>query len=144
MRGEACAPLTPTSWDERAWVPAGMHAHARMRVHSRFLYHSQASLLPCAAMCSPSSHLRAYWQGALVERWNAARAQAEYDEQLDAEQAEPSLALLEQRKRQRLVEWRERMELEEETTKNNNFVPLGGVDWRERVRQRREEARADK
>ena len=74
----------------------------------------------------------------LVERWNAARAEADEEERLDAQlEAEPSLAILEQRKRKRLAEWVERMPAEEAGC-NVNFAPLGGGacgvgDWRDRV-----------
>jgi hypothetical protein len=74
----------------------------------------------------------------LVERWNAARAEAEEEERLDAQlEAEPTLLILEQRKRKRLAEWVERMPAEEAES-NVNFAPLGGGggamgDWRDRV-----------
>ena len=65
----------------------------------------------------------------MVDRWNAARAEAEAEERLDAQQtAEPSLELLEERKRKRVAEWREHASEEG----NTNFVSLQG-DWRERV-----------
>ena len=46
----------------------------------------------------------------MVERWNAARAEADEEECLDARQAtEPSVELLEERKRKRVAEWREQV-----------------------------------
>ena len=70
-------------------------------------------------------------QGALMDKWNAARAEADLQARIDAEQAaEPSLELLEERKRKRIAEWREGVDASDG---NNNFVALGGADWRERV-----------
>lgn len=71
-----------------------------------------------------------------MSRWNAARAEAEDEERLDSEErADPSLERIEQRKRQRLAEWKDRV-TEEEATHNNNFAPVVG-DWRARVAQAR-------
>ena len=81
-------------------------------------------------------------QGAMMERWNAVRAEVAEEDRLDAEQdAEPSLELLEERKRKRIAEWREGFSGIDAAERNNNFVALAG-DWRERVRvakQRRDE-----
>ena len=65
----------------------------------------------------------------MVERWNAARAEVDAEAKLDAEHAaEPSLEVLEERKRKRVAEWREQVSEEG----NTNFVVLQG-GWRERV-----------
>ena len=69
----------------------------------------------------------------MVERWNAARAEAEEEARLDAqESADPSVELLEERKRKRVAEWREQVDEEG----NNNFIALKG-DWRARIARRK-------
>ena len=73
----------------------------------------------------------------MVERWHAARAEADAEARREArEAAAPSLELLEERKRRRIAEWRETVAEDG----NTNFVPAG--DWRARVaraKQRRVE-----
>jgi len=96
---------------------------------------------PLVSRPSPShpSHLH---QGALMHKWNAARAEAEHEDRMDAEAArDPSLELIEERKRKRIADWKETLP-EEATERNNNFAPLGG-DWRERVAKARKKKAAD-
>lgn len=75
----------------------------------------------------------------MVEKWNTARAEAAEEERLDAQaEAEPSLSVLEERKRKRVADWRDRVP-SDEAERNTNLAPLGGGgggDWRERVRAR--------
>lgn len=75
-------------------------------------------------------------QGALVDKWNAVRAEVAVEERLDAQAEAPiSLAVLEERKRKRLAEWKDSVTSSDTAERNTNFAPLGtGVaDWRERV-----------
>ena len=79
-------------------------------------------------------------QDALVSRWNAARAEVDYEERLEAEEAAaPSLELLEKNKRKRIHEWREGVSTAE-AERNTNFAALGGgvADWRERAKRGRQ------
>jgi hypothetical protein len=85
------------------------------------------------AVCAPPAAI-AVWQGAMMQRWNAARAEADAEEQLDAAQAaQPSLEELEERKRKRVAEWRDGLS-REEVERNVNLTPLAG-DWRERAKR---------
>ena len=55
------------------------------------------------------------------------------EEWVDAKDAAgPSIAVLEQRKRRRIADWRAALTADE-TAGNVNFTPLGRDDWRERV-----------
>ena len=88
---------------------------------------------------SSSLQLGGKKMGALMERWSAARAEADADEWKDAKEAAgPSIAQLEQRKRQRVSEWRAGLTPGDLET-NNNFAPLGRDDWQERVKRARQE-----
>ena len=70
------------------------------------------------------------------------RAEVAIEEKLDAAaDAPPSLAVLEQRKRQRLSEWKGSL-TEEDTVRNTNFAPIGG-DWRDRVARARQRKAAE-
>jgi len=91
----------------------------------------------CARLCVCCAW-RTGSQGALVQKWAAARAEADAEEILDAEAEQPeSLAVLEQRKRKRLAEWKDGLSAEE-AARNTNFVEVAG-DWRERVARARKD-----
>mmetsp|Transcript_39222 Transcript_39222/g.103380 ORF Transcript_39222/g.103380 Transcript_39222/m.103380 type:complete len:106 (+) Transcript_39222:399-716(+) len=76
-------------------------------------------------------------QGALVNKWNAARAEAQLEDQLHAAaEAPPSLGEIERAKRQRLAAWKQALPAEE-AERNTNFAPVAG-DWRARVARVRE------
>ena len=55
--------------------------------------------------------------------------------------APPSLAVFEQRKRQRLSEWKGSL-TEEDTVRNTNFAPIGG-NWHDRVARARQRKAAE-
>jgi len=75
-----------------------------------------------------------------MQKWAAARAEADAEDWLDAQAEEPeSLAVLEQRKRKRLTEWKDAVSAED-AERNVNFAPLS-TDWRERVARARKEGR---
>ena len=132
----------------------GAHAPRLTRATPHTRHASHALLVERAeplAACSPLSPRRApracvcvcvpldacVSQGALVDKWNAARAEAHLEERLDAQQAaEPSLELLEERKRKRVAEWRDGLS-QEDAERGINFTPLA-ADWRQRVKQRKQ------
>ena len=79
------------------------------------------------------------WDGGLVDRWNAARAEAAAAELVEAEQERPragaSYEELDAAKRRRLDEWRAQLG-GDELGANANFRPLPG-DWRARAQRAR-------
>ena len=81
--------------------------------------------------------------GALVQKWAEARAEAQMEECGEAKDAAgPSIAMLEQRKRQRIAEWREGLSADK-AEGSANFTPLGRDDWRERVASSAKRARTE-
>ena len=112
------------------WPPPPLSTLTRVASLSR----ASRALAACALLRVRRS------QGAMMERWSAARAEAELEEMIDAQRAaDPSLELLEERKRKRIAEWRDGV-THEEAERNNNFVAVGG-DWRERVARRAKQRR---
>lgn len=73
-----------------------------------------------------------------MSRWNAARAEAQLEEELDAQLDAPiSLQELERAKRQRLADWRRALSAEE-AERNSNFAVSVSDDWRARVASARQ------
>ena len=70
----------------------------------------------------------------MVSKWNAVRAEVLLEEEIEAAAHAPeSLEELARRKRQRLTEWEQALDVE----RNANFAPLSG-DWRARVARARQ------
>ncbi|KAG1363779.1 histone acetyltransferase KAT6A [Cocos nucifera] len=75
----------------------------------------------------------------LVDKWKAAKEELHGDED---EEPENAYEILEKKRQKEIEVWRTRQIASGEAQENANFVPLGG-DWRERVKRRRAEAKAE-
>jgi len=80
--------------------------------------------------CAPALQL------SLVDKWNAKRAEAVEEEDLEEEEERPmSLDEMETAKKARLADWKASLS-SIDTEHNTNFAPVAG-DWRARVARAR-------
>ncbi|XP_008800273.2 uncharacterized protein LOC103714695 isoform X1 [Phoenix dactylifera] len=75
----------------------------------------------------------------LVDKWKAAKEELHGDED---EEPENAYEIVEKKRQKEIEEWRTHQIASGGAQDNANFVPLGG-DWRERVKRRRAEAKAE-